>query len=145
MLEHGGHSGKVVDLTESAAIVEVGSARLRVTFGSEVRVQATTVQLVSPAEGSESSGPHEKFVNALRAWRSGAAKQASVPAYVVLNDVELVGIANSRPKTLAELSRCKGVGPIRLERWGDELLAALDGADSDQVGTEAQVAEGAQR
>ena len=129
VLEHGGHSGTVVDLTESAAIVEVGTARLRVPFGSEVRVQATTVHLVSPAEGSESSGPEEKFVNALRAWRSEAAKHASVPAYVVLNDAELVGIATSRPKTLAELSRCKGVGPIRLKRWGDELLAVLDGAD----------------
>ena len=74
MLEHGGHSGTVVDLTESAAIVEVGTARLRVPFGSEVRVQATTVHLVSPAEGSESSGPAEKYVNALREWRSEAAK-----------------------------------------------------------------------
>ena len=143
VLEHGGHSGTVVDLTESAAIVEVGKARLRVPFGSEVRVQATTVHLVSPAEGSESSGPDEKFVNALRAWRSEAAKLASVPAYVVLNDAELVGIATSRPKTLAEFSRCKGVGPIRLERWGDELLAALDGAD--EVSIEAHAAEGAQR
>ena len=57
VLEHGGHSGTVVDLTESAAIVEVGSARLRVPFGSEVRVQATTVQLVSPAEGSSPRVP----------------------------------------------------------------------------------------
>ena len=144
VLEHGGHAGTVVDLTDSAAIVEVGSARLRVPFGSEVRVQATTVQLVSPAEGSESSSPDEKFVNALRGWRSEAAKHASVPAYVVLNDAELVGIALRRPKTLSELSRCKGVGPIRLERWGDELLAALDGADGDAVSTEAHMAEGVQ-
>jgi DNA helicase II / ATP-dependent DNA helicase PcrA len=138
VLEHGGHSGTVVDLTESAVVVEVGSARLRVPFGSEVRVQAATVQLVSPAEGSEPSGPDEKFVSALREWRSGAAKLASVPAYVVLNDAELVGIATSRPTTLAELSRCKGVGPIRLERWGDELLAALDGADGNEASNEAQ-------
>ena len=54
-----------------------------------------------------------------------------MPAYVVLNDAELVGIAASRPNTLAELARCKGVGPVRLERWGDELLAALDGAEDD--------------
>ena len=51
----------------------------------------------------------------------------------MLNDAELVGIATSRPNTLAELARCKGVGPIRLERWGDELLAALDGADEDEA------------
>ena len=131
MLEHGGHAGTVVDLAESAAIVEVGSARLRVPYGTEVRVQATTVQLVSPAQGSEYSDPAEKYERALREWRSEAARQASVPAYVVLNDAELAGIAASRPNTLAELARCKGVGPVRLERWGDELLAALDGAEDD--------------
>ena len=57
------------------------------------------------------------------------AKRESLPAYVVLNDSELVGIAAIRPGTLAELARCKGIGPIRLERWGDELLAVLGGVD----------------
>ena len=46
-----------------------------------------------------------------------------------LNDSELAGIAATRPGTLAELARCKGIGPIRLERWGDELLAVLGGVD----------------
>jgi superfamily II DNA helicase RecQ len=59
-----------------------------------------------------------------------------VPAYVVLNDSELVGIAARRPTTLAELARCKGMGPIRLERWGDELLAVLNGVDGDSAGPE---------
>ena len=112
MLEHGGHAGTVVDLGESAAIVEVGSARLRVPFGSEVRVQATTTASSSRRERLPGSpDPAEKYVQALREWRSTAAKSASVPAYVVLNDGELVGIATSRPNTLAELARCKGRGP----------------------------------
>jgi DNA helicase-2/ATP-dependent DNA helicase PcrA len=49
-----------------------------------------------------------------------------VPAYVVLKDSELVGIAVRDPRALAELARCAGMGPIRLERWGDEILAVLD-------------------
>jgi superfamily II DNA helicase RecQ len=134
----------VVDLTDTAAIVEVGSARLRVPFGSEVRVQATTMRLVPPGQAAEPSDPAEKYVQALREWRSTASQSASVPAYVVLNDAELVGIATSRPSTLAELARCKGVGPVRLERWGDELLAALDGADGEPAGVVAPVTEGVQ-
>ena len=54
-----------------------------------------------------------------------------MPAYVVLNDSELVGIAARRPTTLAELASCKGMGPVRLERWGDELLATLNGVDGE--------------
>ena len=130
-LDYAGHSGTVVDLSESEAVLQVGGARLKVAFGSEVRVGAATVVLAGPgeAEGVESSaGPYE---SALREWRSGAAKQASVPAYVVLNDKELAGIAGRRPRTLAELAQCKGIGPNRLDRWGDEMLAALSAVDGD--------------
>jgi superfamily II DNA helicase RecQ len=71
------------------------------------------------------AGPGER---ALRAWRSSVARKDAVPAYVVLNDKELVGIAERDPSSLAELAGCRGMGPIRLERWGDEILAVLDGA-----------------
>jgi ATP-dependent DNA helicase RecQ len=67
----------------------------------------------------------------LRAWRADAAKRAAVPAYVVLNDSELTGIAADKPTTLAELALCKGIGPARLERWGDELLAALNATGTE--------------
>jgi DNA helicase-2/ATP-dependent DNA helicase PcrA len=76
-------------------------------------------------DGATATGPGEA---ALRAWRSSIARADGVPAYVVLNDKELVGIAERDPDSLADLSRCKGMGPIRLERWGDEILAVLDGA-----------------
>ncbi|HEY3941539.1 MAG TPA: ATP-dependent DNA helicase UvrD2 [Acidimicrobiales bacterium] len=64
---------------------------------------------------------------ALRAWRGATAKGAGVPAYVVLNDAELAGVAARDPVTLADLARCRGMGPVRLERWGDDILAVLDG------------------
>jgi DNA helicase-2/ATP-dependent DNA helicase PcrA len=63
---------------------------------------------------------------ALREWRSAVAKREAVPAYVVLNDKELIGLASVLPRTLAELADCRGIGPLRLERWGDEILAVLD-------------------
>ena len=78
-----------------------------------------------PGAPTTAAGPREA---ALRAWRSSVARKDGVPAYVVLNDKELVGIAERDPGTLAELGRCRGMGPIRLERWGDEILAVLEGA-----------------
>ncbi|HEY1650958.1 MAG TPA: ATP-dependent DNA helicase UvrD2 [Acidimicrobiales bacterium] len=127
VIEYGGHSGAVVDLTDTAAVVRVGGAQLKVPFGSEVRVQGRTVTLGSQGPGGSA------YEGALRGWRSETAKRANVPAYVVLNDSELVGIAACRPTTLAELSNCKGMGPIRLERWGDELLAVLNETEDNDV------------
>ena len=82
-----------------------------------------------PAPVAGTGGPGEA---ALRAWRSSVARKDGVPAYVVLNDKELVGIAERNPGSLAELGRCRGMGPIRLERWGDEILAVLEGATATQ-------------
>ena len=56
------------------------------------------------------------------------ATAEKVPAYIVFNDRELAGIAEASPQSLAELADCPGVGPIKLERWGDEVLAVLDAA-----------------
>ena len=130
-LDYAGHSGTVVDLSESEAVLQVGAARLKLAFGSEVRVGGATVVLTRPGENDEVKSSAEPYVSALREWRSGAAKRASVPAYVVLNDNELAGIAARQPRTLAELARCKGIGPNRLDRWGDEMLAALNTAGGD--------------
>jgi DNA helicase II / ATP-dependent DNA helicase PcrA len=62
---------------------------------------------------------------ALRAWRSARAKADKVPAYVVLNDKHLVGIAERHPADLAGLRRCPGIGPAKLEAYGEEILEIL--------------------
>ena len=79
----------------------------------------------TPGAAPGSGGPGEA---ALRSWRSSVARKDGVPAYVVLNDKELVGIAERNPATLRDLGQCRGMGPIRLERWGDEILGVLGSA-----------------
>jgi DNA helicase-2/ATP-dependent DNA helicase PcrA len=62
----------------------------------------------------------------LRAWRREVATRTGVPAFVVLSDADLRGVAARRPRTMAELRQCRGFGPTKLERYGDELLAVLE-------------------
>jgi DNA helicase-2/ATP-dependent DNA helicase PcrA len=62
---------------------------------------------------------------ALRRWRAERAKADEVPAYVVFHDKTLHEIAAVRPRTREELSAIAGVGPAKLERYADDLLAAL--------------------
>jgi len=73
---------------------------------------------------------HGPVEAALRAWRSAAARAEGVPAYVVLNDRELAAVAEQAPTTMVELAACKGMGPIRLERWGDDILAVVEEASA---------------
>ena len=61
----------------------------------------------------------------LRAWRTKRSQADGVPAYIVVNDKHLRGIALARPTTPAELVACDGIGPAKLERYGDEILELL--------------------
>jgi DNA helicase-2/ATP-dependent DNA helicase PcrA len=61
----------------------------------------------------------------LREWRLERARRDAVPPYVVFHDSVLHAIAHAQPGSLGELSQIAGVGPAKLERYGDEVLAAL--------------------
>jgi hypothetical protein len=131
-LEHGGYHGTVVEIADDEARLQVGSVRLPVPFGADILVSGVRMTLVAPDGGLGTTLlPPAEAEAALRAWRSAAAKQAKVPAYVLLHDRELAIIASHSPRTLAELARCPGMGPVRLERWGDEIIAVLDRAQQN--------------
>jgi DNA helicase-2/ATP-dependent DNA helicase PcrA len=61
----------------------------------------------------------------LRAWRLQRSRADGVPPYVVFHDSVLHEIAELRPASLGELAQISGVGPAKLERYGDDVLAAL--------------------
>jgi DNA helicase-2/ATP-dependent DNA helicase PcrA len=65
---------------------------------------------------------------ALRQWRMQRAQRDGVPAYVVFHDATLIDIAARRPTTLAGLRSITGIGPTKLERYGDDIIAVLETA-----------------
>jgi len=62
----------------------------------------------------------------LRAWRLERSRADGVPPYVVFHDRVLHEIAETRPSSAGELAQIAGVGPAKLERYGDELLALIE-------------------
>ena len=64
---------------------------------------------------------------ALKEWRTTRSNADGVPAYVVLSNRQLEGIAAAMPASERELLACNGIGPTKLERYGDDILAVLEG------------------
>lgn len=62
---------------------------------------------------------------ALKAWRRGRAKADQVSAFIVFPDRTLRAIAIARPASLSELRRIEGIGPTKLEAYGEEVLAVV--------------------
>jgi DNA helicase-2/ATP-dependent DNA helicase PcrA len=65
---------------------------------------------------------------ALRAWRSLRAREDGTAAFIVAHDSTLRAIAEGRPTSLAALRRVPGMGPLKLERYGEEILAVVAAA-----------------
>jgi len=58
----------------------------------------------------------------LRRWRAEVARRQGGPAFIVFGDASLKEIATQRPADLRALSRIKGVGPTKLDSYGDDVL-----------------------
>ncbi len=74
-------------------------------------------------------GPEEApLFSALRTLRSELARAQQVPAYVVFPDRTLAEMALRRPRTLAGLGDISGVGPTKLDRYGERFLDVIRAA-----------------
>ena len=61
----------------------------------------------------------------LRACRGEIAKERGVPAYVVAHDRTLVEMATQRPRSASDLLSVFGMGPARVEQYGEAFLGVL--------------------
>ena len=100
--------------------------RLRHLRSRGIRASRVTVLPGAPIATARPGSPTDEALMAdLRAWRSARAREDAVPAYVVAHDALLVEIVEQRPGSAAALRRVKGMGPAKLDRYGDEILAIL--------------------
>ncbi|RNL61375.1 ATP-dependent DNA helicase UvrD2 [Nocardioides marmoriginsengisoli] len=73
----------------------------------------------------------EDVFESLKAWRRGrveiesAEAEKPVPAFVIFSDAVLEALAEVVPTTRQAMLGIPGIGPAKLEKYGDELLAVL--------------------
>ena len=60
--------------------------------------------------------------NLLREWRNRKAEKQGYPAYILFTNRELAEIATLFPKTLSELLTVEGVGRVKVEKYGHDIL-----------------------
>ena len=63
----------------------------------------------------------------LRDWRKQKADELDMPAFVVFSDRTLREVARTNPNTVSALTKIHGFGEVKLERFGKEILAVLEG------------------
>jgi DNA helicase II / ATP-dependent DNA helicase PcrA len=116
-----GDEGEITNIQDAYAEVSFssrGSTRLR--WGATVQTDASRATLEPPG--------FDAVVTALTAWRGRRAVHDKVPSYVVMHNSTRDAIARAQPSTVVALSRCPGIGPTKIERYGDDILVVVERA-----------------
>ena len=67
----------------------------------------------------------EGLLEKLRSWRAEQARKRELPAYCIANDKTLMALAALRPGDREALLAVPGIGPAKLEQYGEALLGLL--------------------
>jgi DNA helicase-2/ATP-dependent DNA helicase PcrA len=118
----GGYSGTISEVLTTGVLLKVvdTGAAMAVPWGERVAKNGARGRL-APGTGD----PDETLARRLREWRLERARHLGVPAYVVFNDKTLEALAALRPSTTEALLGVPGIGPAKLDAYGDDLIELL--------------------
>ena len=63
---------------------------------------------------------------ALKQWRLDTAREAQIPPFMIFTDATLLSVVEAMPASENELLDISGIGPAKLEQYGDDLLDVLE-------------------
>ena len=123
--ERHGHEYEVVAVDGHGvkAVVSGGRAYIAVKFGSNVNARGSAVVLGHPACASAAER--------LRAWRSERARSTGKPAFTVFDDKTLRALCAALPTSESGLAAIPGIGPVKLETYGSELIGMFEELRAD--------------
>jgi hypothetical protein len=94
----------------------------------------TTASPTAQAAGAGAHSPDDAALIArLKAFRLATSRKENIKAYVVFNDRQLSDLIARKPKTLAELQRISGFGPVKAQNYGPGILAILNAPTAPAV------------
>jgi len=104
-------------LTGGVAVADAGIAAPAKKKSSRARLEAAAID----------SDLDPEIVGRLRAMRTRLASEKGVPAYVVMSNKTLAALAEHCPGSLEQLANVHGIGPSKIQKYGDDILAAIRG------------------
>ena len=131
---------KAILTAEGEALEDVGSLSLplpdspgsssqqRLPSQPKSTAPKSTVSRKSPKASAEGvpealSAEAQQLEQALKAWRTTVAKKLGMPPFVILHDKTLRAIAHTRPTTPNQLEAVPGMGPAKVDKYGEQILS----------------------
>lgn len=84
-----------------------------------------TIQVASNTLNDDTAELNPKLLSSLEQWRRETAKLENRAAYLILSNESLRLIATNKPQSPEALHSIKGIGKVKLERYGTSLLSII--------------------
>jgi ATP-dependent DNA helicase RecQ len=97
------------------------------------RTDAPSAGRTEADEAPVLSGADEALLARLRDLRRTISRDEQVPAYVVFPDRTLAEMAVRRPTNANALGQIRGVGPVKLDKYGERFLDVLRSVDETEA------------
>jgi ATP-dependent DNA helicase RecQ len=120
-------SGRLASIAMTVPADRVRPARSR----KRRRTRAESALSSAPEAGASLSAPDLAIAEALRAWRQDEAKKRAIAPFMILHDRTLREIASSRPRSRGELHAVPGIGPAKLDAYGEAILLVVASVAAD--------------
>jgi superfamily II DNA helicase RecQ len=92
----------------------VGKAKTGTVGSIETKTTVTTAAPLTADEGI--------LLARIKEWRASEARRLRVPAYVVMHDRTVMALAKARPGNPKQLLEIDGMGPAKVEKFGEAIL-----------------------
>jgi hypothetical protein len=114
-----GQEWTITSLEPAAAVAARAGAFRRFALGEKVETLGRQRGVLRPRSGDVDEASVRLF-DLLRSFRERVRNDR--PAYTVFDDKTLAAIATVLPDDLAQLAAVRGVGAVKLEQYGDDVL-----------------------
>ncbi len=120
-----------VGIDQTEIVIEASSSEERPSTQERPSPQPSPKERGSEINAPEdiSSPVNQDLLETLRTWRTGRARIQKVPPYIIFSNKALETIAQVQPTSLADLGEIAGVGPAKLEQYGEAVLAMISGGE----------------
>jgi len=93
------------------------------------RRPAATRAVAEVGDDVQLGDEEQRLLASLKAVRTAIAREEHVPPYIVFSDRTLAELALRRPRSLSAFQDVRGVGPVKLERYGERFLDVISKSD----------------
>ena len=114
-----GHEWAITELEPAAAVATRNGAIRKFALGEKVETSGRQRGALRPRTGDVDEASVRLF-DLLRSYRERVRE--GKPAFTVFDDKTLAAIATALPADVGELAAVRGVGPAKLEQYGDDVL-----------------------